>query len=96
MESVKLITDKDTGRSKGFAFVEMPNDDEANKAIEGLDGTDLDGRQIVVKKAEPKSDRPARSGGGGFSRASGGGFNRGGGGGGFNRRRRWRWLQQRR
>lgn len=85
VESVKLITDKDTGRSKGFAFVEMPNDDEANKAIEGLDGTDLDGRQIVVKKAEPKSDRPARSGGGGFSRGGGGGFNRGGGGGGFNR-----------
>ena len=85
VESVKLITDKDTGRSKGFAFVEMPNDEEGTKAIEGLDGTDLDGRQIVVKKAEPKSDRPARSGGGGFSRGGGGGFNRGGGGGGFNR-----------
>lgn len=87
VESVKLITDKDTGRSKGFAFVEMPNDEEGTKAIEGLDGTDLDGRQIVVKKAEPKSDRPARSGGGGFNRGGGGGgFNRGGGGGGgFNR-----------
>jgi RNA recognition motif-containing protein len=88
VESVKLITDRDSGRSKGFAFVEMPNEDEALRAIEGINETELDGRQIIVKKAEAKEDRPR---GGGFNRG-GGGFNRGGGGhrgggdrGGFNR-----------
>jgi len=73
VDSVKIIMDKYTGRSKGFGFVEMPNDDEARAAIEALNGQDFDQRTIVVKKAEPRSnDR-------------GGGFNRGGGGGGYNR-----------
>lgn len=79
VESAKVIFDKETGRSRGFAFVEMPNDEEAQEAISSLDGTTLDGRTIAVKKAEP------REGGGGGSRGGGGGFNRGGGGGGYNR-----------
>ncbi len=53
--SAKIVKDRDTGRSKGFGFVEMPNDDEANKAIAGLNETELDGRTIVVKPANPKA-----------------------------------------
>ncbi|MFM2364260.1 MAG: hypothetical protein RLZZ316_3162 [Bacteroidota bacterium] len=60
--SANVIIDRETGRSKGFAFVEMKDDDAANAAISGLDNTDLDGRTIVVKKAEP---RESRGGGGG-------------------------------
>ena len=85
VESAKVIFDKETGRSRGFAFVEMPSDEEGNEAINSLNGTTVDGRTIVVKKAEP---RPAGGGGGGDRRGGGGGggFNRGGGGGGgFNR-----------
>ena len=54
VDSAKIIMDRDTQRSKGFGFVEMPNDDEAHQAIDGLNDTDLDGRTIVVKKANPK------------------------------------------
>lgn len=54
VSSTKLIIDRDTNRSKGFAFVEMPNDDEARKAIEGLNGAEYDGRTMVVKEATPK------------------------------------------
>jgi cold-inducible RNA-binding protein len=79
VESANVINDRDTGRSKGFGFVEMPNDGEASAAINALDGTDLDGKTIVVKKAEPRENR---GGGGGFG---GGGGNRGGGGYGNNR-----------
>ena len=75
VDSVKIIMDKFTGRSKGFGFVEMPNDDEARAAIADLNDQDLDGRTIVVKKAEPRENR----GGGGYNRG-------GGGGGGYNRR----------
>ncbi|GJM35213.1 MAG: hypothetical protein DHS20C18_42140 [Saprospiraceae bacterium] len=78
VDSAKIVMDKFTGRSKGFGFVEMPNDDEAQKAIDELNDSELDGRTIVVKKAEPRENR----GGGG-----GGGFNRGGGGGGYNKNR---------
>ena len=77
VDSVKIIMDKFTGRSKGFGFVEMPNDDEGQAAINALNDMELDGRTIVVKKAEPRSND--RRGGGG------GGYNRGGGGGGYNR-----------
>jgi RNA recognition motif-containing protein len=59
VSSAKLITDRDTGRSKGFGFVEMPNDDEASQAIESLNETDVDGRTIVVKVARPKEDNPS-------------------------------------
>ena len=59
VDSAKIIMDKFTGRSKGFGFVEMPNDDEARQAIEDLHETELDGRTIIVKKANPRggSDR---------------------------------------
>ena len=57
VSSVKIIFDKFEGRSKGYGFVEMPNDDDAWKAIEALNGSELDGRQIVVKKSDPKPPR---------------------------------------
>jgi len=63
--SAKIIHDRDTGRSKGFGFVEMPNDDEGHSAISSLNETELDGRTIVVKKAEPKAE--GGNGGGGYS-----------------------------
>ena len=76
VDSVKIIMDKFTGRSKGFGFVEMPNDDEAQSAIDALNDQEFDGRTIVVKKAEPRENR-----GGGGRGGYGGGGNRGGGGG---------------
>lgn len=78
VESAKVITDRETGRSKGFGFVEMSSDDEANTAIERLNGQDFDGRAINVSEARPQGDRP----GGGGGRGGGGGFRGGGGGGG--------------
>ncbi|MCF8246443.1 MAG: RNA-binding protein [Saprospiraceae bacterium] len=75
--SASVITDKFTGKSKGYAFVEMPNDEEAEKAIAELNDSEIDGRTIVVKKAEP---REARSGGGGRGGGGYGGGGRGGGG----------------
>lgn len=81
--SAKIIFDRETGRSKGYGFVEMAEDDAGSAAIESLNGSTLDGREIVVKKAEPRENR---GGGGGFNRGGGrGGFNRGGGGGGYDR-----------
>ncbi len=88
VDSVKIITDKFTGRSKGFGFVEMPNDEEAQKAIDELNGATVSGRAIVVNKSEPKPEGERRSfnnnrggsgGGGGYG---GGGGSRGGSGGG--------------
>ncbi len=86
VESVKIVTDKFTGRSKGFGFVEMSNDEEALKAIEELNGVTVQGRAIVVNKSEPKPEGERRS----FNNNRSGGFggnNRGGGnyGGGNNR-----------
>ncbi|MBK7872734.1 MAG: RNA-binding protein [Saprospiraceae bacterium] len=75
VDSAKVIMDQFSGKSKGFGFVEMPNDDEAKNAIRALNDSDLDGNTIVVKEAEPRENR--NSGG-----------NRGGGGGGnYNRNR---------
>lgn len=65
VSSAKIIMDKFTGRSKGFGFVEMPNDEEAMNAIDELNDSELDGRRIVVKKARPREDR---GGGGGRNR----------------------------
>lgn len=73
VDSAKIIMDKFTGRSKGFGFVEMPNDEEGQNAINALNDTEMDGRTIVVKKAEPRESRDSRGGGGGGNR--GGGFN---------------------
>jgi RNA recognition motif-containing protein len=78
VSSAKVITDKYSGRSKGFGFVEMDNDAEANAAIEQLDGAEIDGRAVKVNEARPKEDN---RGGGGYR----GGGNRGGGGGGYRR-----------
>src|SRR5215469_5380050 len=72
VEKVILVTDRDTGRSRGFGFVEMTNTSEADKAIAALNGTDLGGRTLTVNEAKPKSERP-RSGGHRF----GGGGGRG-------------------
>lgn len=82
VESASVIVDKFSGRSKGFGFVEMANDDEAQKVIENLNGKDMDGRQIKVNEARPMEPRAPRGGGGGF----GGGGSRGGPRGGGRRR----------
>ena len=76
VDSVKIIMDKFTGKSKGFGFVEMPNDSEGQDAINGLNDTEVDGRTIVVKKAEPRERRDSRGGGGGGYRGGGGGDRR--------------------
>ncbi len=79
--SVKIISDKLSGRSKGFGFVEMDDDQEAKKAIEELNNAELSGRNIKVNESRPKSnDSRGGGGGGGNRRGGGGGFNRGGGG----------------
>ena len=82
VSSAKVMMDRDTGRSKGFGFVEMGSDAEAQSAINGMNGQSLDGRAIVVNEARPREERPGGFGGGGGSRSGGGGGFGGGGGGG--------------
>jgi RNA recognition motif-containing protein len=85
--SANVIKDRESGRSKGFGFVEMESAEEGQAAIAALNESELDGRTIAVKEAEARENRGG-GGGGGFNRGGGGGgFNRGGGGGGFNRDR---------
>lgn len=72
VESARIITDRDSGRSKGFGFVEMSSDEEASAAINKLNGADMGGRQLTVNEAKPQAPREGGRGGGG------GGFNRGG------------------
>jgi RNA recognition motif. (a.k.a. RRM, RBD, or RNP domain) len=82
--SAKVMMERDTGRSKGFGFVEMASDAEALAGVEGMNGQQLGGRAIVVNEARPMEARPPRTGGGGFGgggRSGGGGFGGGGGGG---------------
>jgi len=79
VDSAQVITDRDTGRSRGFGFVEMPDQQEAEKAIEELNGREVDGRGLNVNQARPKADRGSRGGRGGG----------GGGGGGGRGDRRW-------
>lgn len=79
VDSASVISDRETGRSKGFGFVEMNNDEEAKAAMAALDGKALDGRNIKVNEARPKEDRPARGGFGGGN----------GGRGGFGGGKRW-------
>ena len=85
--SAKVMMERDTGRSKGFGFVEMGSDAEALAAVEGMNGAPLGGRSIVVNEARPMEPRPPRTGGyGGGGREGGGGYGGGGregGGGGF-------------
>jgi|SRR5215467_7549772 len=94
VESASVIEDRDTGRSKGFAFVEMSTDEEAAAAIDQFNGRELAGRMLKVNEARP---RESRGGGGGGGRGFGGGGNRGGGyggnrgGGNHGRRSEPRW-----
>jgi RNA recognition motif-containing protein len=83
--SAKIVMDKFTQRSKGFGFVEMPNDEQAQAAISQLNGSEIEGRNLVVNESRPKEEG---SGGGGFKKRSfggggGGGYKKGGGGGGY-------------
>ena len=80
VESASVVEDRDTGRSRGFGFVEMSTKEEGEKAIEQFNGTDLAGRNLTVNEARPREDRGGRGGGGGGGRGGYGG-NRGGGGG---------------
>jgi len=81
VSSAKVMMDRDTGRSKGFGFVEMGSDAEAQAAINAMNGQALDGRAIVVNEARPREERPGGFGGGGGGRSGGGGGFGGGGGG---------------
>lgn len=92
--SARVMMERDTGRSKGFGFVEMGSDAEAQAAVQGMNGQPLGGRSLVVNEARPMEPRPPRSGGfggggggGGYGRGDGGGYGRsdGGGGGGYGR-----------
>jgi len=82
--SARVITDRETGRSKGFGFVEMPDSAQAEAAISGLNDTEIDGRNLRINEARPREERPrgGGGGGGGGGYGGGGGGNRGGGGGG--------------
>jgi RNA recognition motif-containing protein len=92
VQSAKMIMDRDTGRPKGFAFVEMENKSEGIKAISGMNGRSMNDREIVVNEARPREERGGGGGGGGYRGGGGGGGggrggNRGGsGGGGYNQR----------
>jgi len=86
VDRVNLVTDRDTGRSRGFAFVEMPDAAQADQAIAALNGSSVDGRALNVNEARPKPEGGGGGRGGGFSRGPGGG-----GGGGGRQRREPRW-----
>ncbi|MBE0475273.1 RNA-binding protein [Rhodoferax sp.] len=79
--SAKVMMERDTGRSKGFGFVEMADDAQAQTAIEAMNGQQYGGRGIVVNEARPMEPRPPRSGGGGYGGGGGGGYGGGAGGG---------------
>jgi len=86
VQSAKVMSDRDTGRSRGFGFVEMADADAGHEAIEKLNGQDCDGRALVVNEARPREERPRGGGGGGYGgggggRSGGGGYGGGGGGG---------------
>lgn len=90
--SAKIVMDKFTQRSKGFGFVEMPNDDQAQAAIAQLNGSEVEGRNLVVNESRPKEEgsggfkkKNFGGGGGGYKKGGGGGYRGGNGGGGYNR-----------
>ena len=82
VQSAQVIEDRDTGRSKGFGFVEMSSDAEAQAAIQGLNDHEYGGRRLMVNEARPRENRPGGGGGGGRGYGGGGGGGRGGYGGG--------------
>ncbi|MDB5298075.1 MAG: recognition motif protein, partial [Phycisphaerales bacterium] len=82
VQSAEIISDRDTGRSKGFGFVQMGSDEEAQAAIDALNGQNVDGRNLTVNVAKPREDRPRSGGGGGYGGGGGGGGRGGYGGGG--------------
>ena len=82
VDRVSIVTDRDTGQSRGFAFVEMSDDDAAQKAMEALNGSPMGGRNLTVNEARPKADRPRHEGGGGGTRWS------------RRPRRRWWWRRR--
>ena len=87
-KSAEVISDRDTGRSKGFGFVEMSTDAEAKAAIDGLHDLEVDGRRLTVNEARPREPRAGGGGGGGWGGSSaGGGGSRGARGGGYDRDR---------
>ncbi|MFN0185271.1 MAG: RNA recognition motif domain-containing protein, partial [Aquabacterium sp.] len=83
VKSAKVMMDRDTGRSKGFGFVEMGSPAEAQAAMNAMNGQMLDGRALVVNEARPREERPGGGGGGGFGGGGGGRGGYGGGGGGY-------------
>jgi cold-inducible RNA-binding protein len=85
VSSAKVILDRETGKSRGFGFVDMPGKEDSEKALKALDGADLEGRTLAVKVAEDR--KSGGGGGGGYRGGGGGGGYRGGGGGGGNRDR---------
>jgi RNA recognition motif-containing protein len=87
VKSAQVITDRETGRSRGFGFVEMSNDAEAQKAIDALNGADFRGRPLTVNEAKPREDRGGGGGRGGYGGGGRGGY--GGGGRGGDRGRRY-------
>jgi RNA recognition motif-containing protein len=90
VESATVVEDRDTGRSRGFGFVEMASKEEGQKAIEQFNGTDLNGRNLTVNEARPREDRGNRSGGRGYGgNRGGGGRDRNSGGGRNDRSPRW-------
>lgn len=93
VKRAQIITDRETGRSRGFGFVEMEDDNEATQAIEALNESDCQGRPLTVNEAKPREERPRgdQRGGGGYGGGGGGGggFNRGGYAGGTNRGRHY-------
>jgi RNA recognition motif-containing protein len=82
VKDVTIITDRYTGQAKGFGFIEMDNDEEAEAAISALNGTQMGGRTLTVNEAKPREDRPRTGGGGGYGGSGGGGGYGGSGGGG--------------
>jgi RNA recognition motif-containing protein len=84
VRSAEIINDRDTGRSKGFGFVEMSSDTEAQAAIAALNGQDVEGRALTVNEAKPREERPRKPGG--YGGGGGGGGYGGGGGGGRGKR----------
>jgi RNA recognition motif-containing protein len=85
VRSAEVIQDRDTGRSKGFGFVEMADDQGAQEAIRNLNEKEHDGRPLTVNEARPREERPRGGGGGGYGGGGGGGGGRGGSRGGYGR-----------